>query len=155
MNKDLVTENDDPITEFDYELKVPFLYAYAGNQEKALMITLKAPTVKTPYRADLKQCFFRAIPQDGKEEAKGEAGTKMFTGSDILFTISMSREVSLSSFIEYGKSLLASGVALVDGQTKLTKLLIDAMDPDELENMLGEYMVNFILASALKKLNEN
>lgn len=158
MSTDPKTENDDPVTEFIHELKVPFDYAYLGETTKANFITLKAPSGKTPYRAELKQCFFRALNNDTNATVNtvsvdsDDKKQEIPSGSEIVQLICMSRHVELSVFLEYGKKLLTSGVALIDGETKLTKLLIESMDPDELEEMLGDYMANFILASALRKL---
>lgn len=158
---DQKTENDDLLTEFDHELQVPFDYAYKGETTKANFITLKAPSVKTPHRADLKQCFFRALgggdthTDNPQPPVDTEAKQELPTGSEVIQLIAMSKDVKLSAFLEFGKTLLSSGVALVDGETKLTKPLIDMMNPDELEEMLGGYVSNFILAFAFKKLNAN
>lgn len=153
---DQKTENDDLITEFTHELQVPFDYHYKSQQTKANFITLMAPSVKTPHRADLKQCFFRAIgggDTSQQPQVDDSAKPETPTGSEIIQLIAMSKDVELSTFLEFGKVLLSSGVALIDGQTKLIKPLIDVMNPDELEEMLGDYMSNFILASAFKKIN--
>ncbi len=158
MSADQKTENDDPLKELIYELKVPFNYAYQGEPTKANFITLTAPSVKTPGRAELKQCFLRALNNDtnaaGNTVSIDSDDKKQETpsGGEIIQMICMSRHVELSVFLEYGKKLLTSGVALIDGETKLIKPHIESMDPDELEEMLGGYMANFILASALKKL---
>lgn len=150
---DLYTENDDlkkedePVTQYTYELKHPFEYAHKGNVYSASFVELKAPSTSTPSRAALKQCFYRALPKTSNESATDKED-KPITGSEIVTLIAMSEKVKLDSFIEHGRILLSSGVALVEGSEKLTKPLIDKMHPDELEDMIGAYMVNFILASA-------
>ncbi len=153
------TENDDLLTEYNYDLKARFDYAYKGDVVQANFIMLKAPSVKTPHRADLKQCFYRAIDNvnAGTDKPPVDTAEKQEapSGSDIIQLIAMSKDVELSAFLEFGKVLLSSGVALVDGEIKLTKPLIDMMNPDELEDMLGGYVSNFILASAFRKLDDN
>ena len=66
----------------------------------------------------------------------------------------MSADVDLAKVMLTAQDLIGSGVGLVDGETKLTKHLISQMSFDDVESMLGEYLVNFILVSALKKMKQ-
>jgi hypothetical protein len=46
---------------------------------------------------------------------------------------------------EQAKALFKEGVALVDGEQKLTAPMIDKMSPDDFEKLTGEYVANFTL----------
>ena len=142
-------------TEFTYELRQGFEYASKGELAQAAFITLKAPTSKNITEcAHLKQSFFRAIPKDRPEvEAQEEAAG--ITGDDIMTLIMMSPEVDLAVVLLTARELFSSGVALVDGETKVTKPIIDVMSQADLETMTGEYLANFILASVLQKMNQS
>lgn len=143
---------------FNYELESPFNYAIKGDLQEANFITLLAPSSKhISYCADLKQAFFRALPTDsGGEKSEGDAkGIDDLDGEAIMMLISMSKDVDLKSVLISARELFSSGLALVDGETKLTKPLIDEMSQDDLENMLGEYYLNFILASWLRKMKDS
>lgn len=140
--------------EIMYALETPLTYAKAGLQVEGSFIALAAPTSKNMTEcAFLKQAFFRSLPKtkpEDREELSSE--TPEITGEGVITLITMSKDVDLSGVLLTAKELFTSGVAMVDGEVKLTKPLLDAMSQDDLEAMTGEYMANFILASALRKL---
>ena len=147
-------------TQFDYELESTFSYAYKDDMQEASFITLKAPSSKNVSQcAELKQAFMRALPTDtshtvGENESESK-GLDDLDGESIMMLIYMSKDVSLKSVLLEAKELFSSGLAFVDGETKVTKPILDKMSQDDLENMLGEYYLNFILASWLKKMKKN
>ena len=143
-------------TEFKYVLKTPFDYTFKGDTAKAEFITLSAPTSKTTQECSaLKQAFFRAM---GEREGKGgkadvDAEVDDIEGSDVLILIAMSNNVDLSDVMDNAKKLFQQpNIAMIDGETKMKTELIGRMSVDDLEDMLGEYMVNFTLASSMKRL---
>ncbi len=140
--------------EFDYVLKTPFPYALKGQQEEASFIRLQAPTSRHSQECmKLKQAFFRSLPKDsGTDDPSAEA--EMPTGEDVMIMIAMSNDVDLSEVLDVGIRLFTSGIALVDGESKLTKHLIDSMSQGDVELMLGEYLVTFTLASSLARTRE-
>lgn len=142
--------------EIIYTLEQPLPYAKAGVMIEGSFIALMAPTSKNMSEcAFLKQAFFRALPKTTAAEQAanaGEADESDITGAGIITIITMSKDVDLAGVLITAKELFTSGVAMVDGEVKLTKPLLDAMSQDDLEAMTGEYMANFILASALRKL---
>ena len=145
---------------FDHELELPFQYAYKGDLQEASFVTLKAPSSKhISYCADLKQAFMRALPTDGGASAaegdKDGKGVDDLDGESIMMLISMSKDVDLKTVLISARELFASGLAFVDGETKMTKPMVDEMSQDDLENMLGKYYLNFILASWLRKMKES
>ncbi len=151
-------EVDEIKTEFRYVLASTFQYSKEGEQTNAKFIALTAPTSKCMREcAALKQAFFRAIDdQKDAKAARGDVDTDLeITGEDILSMLSMSKTVDLPDLLDTAKQLfLMPGIALIDGEHKLKTTLIERMHIDDFQNMFGEYMVNFILASSLKLLKE-
>lgn len=145
-------------TEFNYELEQSFEYASKGEQCTASFITLTAPTSRNMKEcAELKQAFFRALPktplQDSVEVPEDNADE--LDGAGVMLLIAMSRDVELSVVLCTARELFSTGIAKVDGEEKLTKTLLDKMNQDDLEAMTGDYLANFILASALQKLRSS
>ena len=150
------TEKTEKMEEFQFDLDTPFNYAYKGDEQAAEFITLKAPTSRNrSTQAKLKQAFFRALPKDEssrdeiKEESSQDSSDEL-TGAQIMTLIAMSKDVELGEVIIIATEIFTSGVALVEGEEKLTRTLLDLMGYDDLERMTGEYMANFIVASLFK-----
>lgn len=149
------TELDDQ-GEMRFMLTTPFDYSKGGEQLTAEFIVCTAPSSNQMKEcAFLKQAFFRALP-DGDSEASGEADPDDLdmSGSDVMMMIAQSDGVKLSDVLEVGWKLIGSGVALVDGEQKLTEPLIKKMSLDDLESLIGDYIVNFVIASSLKRMKE-
>lgn len=145
------------MTEFKFILTRPFSYAFKGEQATAEFITLTAPTSKTIRECSaLKQAFFRAMgDREGKDSGGADTEDVTIEGQDILSLLAMSKSVDLPEIMDVAKKLFQlPGIALVDGETKFGQQIMDRMNIDDFENMLGEYMVNFTLASSLKRLKE-
>jgi hypothetical protein len=138
----------------EYALQEPVQYANKGEMVEAMFVTLNPPTSRNMTEcAQLKQAFFRALPKTGEIEAEAsDGGQAELTGEAVMTMITMSPDVELASVLVTGRELLTSGLALIDGEEKLTKPVLDNMSADDLEGMIGEYLVNFILASALRKM---
>lgn len=147
------TRND-----FSFELTEKFNYGHKGDSVEAQMITFFAPNSKTlTLCADLKQYFFQAMPDSSpdKKTEISESTEVEIDGSGIMMMISGSSKVKLSSVLLTARELFSNKeIALVDGEEKLTQPLLDKISNDDLEDMTGEYMANFILASALRKMNK-
>ena len=142
----------------DFNLTTPISYAYKGEMQEGGFITLNAPTSKNMKEcAELKQAFFRALPKNQgavqAEPTKDEEDAEL-TGDAIMGLISMSDNVELSVVLATARELFSSGLAMVEGETKVTKPILDSLTLDDLECMVGEYLAVFILASALKKMKK-
>lgn len=140
---------------FDFELEEILEYAKGGEMEEAQMITLFAPTSRVmDHCANLKQAFFRAMPEAKPDQAlPDDISDVEIDGDQIMLLITASRDVSLASTLATARELFTSkDIAMVDGEVKLTKPMLEQLSNDELERMLGQYLSNFILASALKKM---
>lgn len=144
-------------SEHVYQLTTPFPYGTAsGEKEDASFITLKAPTSRNSREcAALKQAFFRAVADNEGGEGDGESNLENIQGADVLMTMAMSTAVDLPDVLETAKHLFTKGrVAFVEGEEKvpLTKPLLELMSQDDVEGMLGDYLVNFTLASSLQRM---
>lgn len=141
-----------------YELKNKFNYAHKGNETEAGFIELKAPSSKNMTEvAALKQAFCRALPDSKNASDSDKEGKDIddITGADIMGLILRSKDVELITVLLHARVLFMSGIALVDGEEKFTRPIADSMDPDDFEEMTGEYLANFILASILLKMKES
>jgi hypothetical protein len=141
----------DPTAEVRFVLRVPFDYALRGQNAQAQFITLRPPTSRN-YRecAALKQAFFRSVPKDVEASASGASGaTPEVSAKDVVDVIAASKDVAFDDVLDVARRLFTSGVAQVDGETKLTGTLLDVMDQEDFELMLGTYLVHFTLASTL------
>jgi hypothetical protein len=72
------------------------------------------------------------------------------TASTVLIGIASSTDVELDEFIEIGLKLLLENLALLDGEVKLTRHLLDKMNLADLERMVCEYVARFLCASDLQ-----
>jgi hypothetical protein len=142
-------------TEFNYELTTKFKYHFKGEVVEASFIALTAPSSKNIENcAPIKQSFFQAIGEQSKNtNDRSEPTDEDIDGDSIMMLIQMSKTVNMSSVLMHARELFSSGVALIDGETKLTKPLIDLMSIDDFEGITGQYLANFILVSVLNKLN--
>lgn len=146
------TEKIERKTEYDFYLEVPLSYSSGSSQHEATFIRLFAPSSKVSREcAALKQAFLRAVPKETSKKAQVSDGSSGdLTGSDVIQVLAMSTDVDLPDVMDVGKRLLlAPGISKVEGETKLTTALLERMDQEDFENMLGEYLVNFTLASTL------
>lgn len=155
MSESKTLEENDESNSYRFKLNDPLSYATkSGDQETALWIELRPPTTRNRREcAALKQAFFRAASeQDGSDDESrdGESAEKP-TGIGVITIMAMSTKVELPEVMEVAAKLFSSGVAQVEGETKLTAKLIESLSQEDFERMIGEYLVNFTLASALEQ----
>ena len=132
------------------------LYAKDGDEVVAEFVQLVAPSSKQrKHTTFLKQAFFRALNSlQGSAEAKEEGAVeKEMEAIDVMAMLYMS-DVDMNTVLLSAIELFSSGVALVDGEQKFTKPIIETLSADDLEIMTGTYLVNFTLASALAKMKK-
>ncbi len=150
--------SEEIVTEFQYRLLNPLPYSSGGDIIDGTFITLSAPSSRNSKEcAKLKQAFFRSIDQNAEvdEDAKEAAAESEHTGEGVMIMLAMSKDVELDDVMDTARRLFTSGnnIAMVEGEGKLTSPLVDKMTMDDFEKMTGEYMLRFILASALAKMN--
>ena len=143
-------------TEHDFYLDTPLSYSSGSSQHDATFIRLYAPSSKVSRECSaLKQAFLRAVPKEASTGAKAQADNSAadnLIGSDVIDILAMSADVELPDVLDIGKRLLlAPNIAKVEGEAKFTNALLERLSQEDFENMVGEYLVNFILASTLSK----
>lgn len=137
-----------------YELKHPFKYAYKGDVQTASFIELSAPSYKTMSNfVPIKQAFTAAVQEltasmSGTDKAEPTGDDSGVDGAQVL-AIMYQWKGEMSAVYLHAEQLFKSGVAMVDGETKLTSELMNKMDFADVEGMLGAYIANFIAASLL------
>lgn len=143
---------------YNHELVNKFNYGDKGNLAEAQFITFNAPTSKTLVLCSkLKQFFYQSMPkQDSSVQVDtSEVKEVEIDGDSIMMMIASSKEVDLGEVLLTAKELFKNEeIAQLDGEQKLTVPILDSLDNDELEEMVGRYLANFILASALRKMNQ-
>ena len=87
--------------------------------------------------------FYLSQKNKGNEEENEK--DKDLTPSDIISIFYIS-ETNLDSLFSVFKNLLKS-TCLFDGEIKATKHLLDSLELSDLENIIGEYFLNFVMPS--------
>lgn len=148
--------------EFDFTLSKPVKYSYKGVDTDGTFIRLTEPTMKlmsktVPFKAAFSAACVKI--EDDKESSedikKDNAEKSTIDGKEmmgLLYAYTSGNEM-VNLFDRARKLFLTVGVASVEGSVDLTRSILETMSPDDFENMLGEYLVNFILASRLNQEN--
>lgn len=138
---------------FVFELPEPLEYSTGGNVTDGTQITFYAPKPNQRKKtAQLKQAFFRALPKEGGGSNQDQKGDEFsIEGNEVLFVVAQS-DSDYGQFIETGRSLICDKLGKVDDVEFFTTVMADKLDLDTLESMIGEYVANFILRSALQSL---
>jgi len=143
-------------------------YDHQGEKKTAKFVTLNKPTAKNINLTSVLKNTFQSgaaviserVKQDSSDvSSKSESENE---DEDETLGISPSDAVSLFYNAENGieKSMdafkkLLKDVGLFDGDVNATSVMVDALSVEDFENLLGEYLVNFILASLFKNQNKS
>lgn len=149
-------------TDFIFELTTPVKYHSGGEEIEGKFITLYAPSYKQMDKCiPLKQAFYRAAASIN-DDSTGAASSQETSSDDAemtpegLMSLFYQSDEDMVKIMLYGVELFKSpGIAKIDGTVSMTQPLIEKMSQDDLENMLGGLLINFILYSALSKNNTN
>lgn len=145
-------------TEVIYELKQPFEYSYKGEMREAEFITLLAPTFRnidnvTP----MKQAFMRSITEISEKvdssSAEESNEDKTISGQEVMQVMYSGSGDMVPVMLHAEQLFTRGGAALIDGETKMTKPLMEKVSTYDFESMVGEYVANFIAASILNASN--
>lgn len=137
-----------------YELEHPFEYAYKGDLQTASFIDLEGPSYKTmAHFVPIKQAFTAAVSEltktiDRSNVSEAKADDAGIDAEQVL-QVMYQWSGEMSAVFLHAEQLFKSGVAMVDGETKLTTDLLGKMHFSDVENMLGAYIANFIAASLM------
>lgn len=142
------------MNEATYTLNVPFSYAHKGESVEAQFITLKAPTMKQHSQASsLKQSIMKLLKsvtddadESEKSESKDDSDDSELSGENLVMLMFSSDVVDINVIFEQAKAVFKAGCALVDGEQPLNGNLIEKFDPEDFQNLVGEYILNFTIA---------
>lgn len=145
---------------FDFVLDEPIDYVVGGEVTSGSRITFYAPKPSQRKKVmKLKQIFFQALPKTSSTDVKPEKPSDNAADDDIngdaIIALVASSNADYAEFIELGRSLICDQNAKIDDVTYLTTVLVDKIDVDVLESMVGQYIANFIVKSALKSLGKS
>ena len=148
-------ETNGLIDKAEVTLQRPISYDSNGEKVMAQSVMLYAPnSVQLSNSTFMKQKFFQAVSSVKGESKKEDDGKKIsdLSGQDILMMMYMS-DVDMVKFMIAAKELLKSGVAKLDDKEKMNATLLEKLSDEDFEKLVGDYLVNFTLASALKKID--
>lgn len=161
----------------EVKLKDEMTYASKGDSKKALFVSLRKPTakhihltciIKNAFQSgasevgdkvsdeDVEKAKAKALESLEKKKAEAEEKGEDFkedegeglTPEDALKLLYKSPDSVVKAMIAF-KELMRE-VCEFDGDQRATLPMIDDLSVEDFENILGEYLVNFILASLLK-----
>lgn len=148
------------LKELDLDLMDSIVTHAKGQESEVDQITIVAPSAKNRKHAfELKQSFARAMmaQQEKATEAQKAAAAKQTQNSDDsdissseIVMMMLASDENFDRFNETFKSLLLAGCAKV-GEDKMTAFHYDQLSIDDAENILGEYLKHFLLASLLQQ----
>ena len=142
--------------EYSFELKHPFSYANNGQTNDASFISLKAPTFKQMSQiTPIKQAFMLAISdvtdsdaidKDAKDDDSDDSIN--ITGLQVM-QVMYRGSGDMTKVLLHAEQFFKSGVAMVEGEVKLTTPLMEKMHLDDFEGLVGAYIANFIAPSLM------
>lgn len=139
--------------EFNFNLSSPAKFHSGGEEVDGTFITFYAPSKKQmKHNIALKEAFFKAVAaQEGGTSSENKiSDQKKLNGLDLIDMMYISG-TDMHCVLLSASELFKSGVAKIEGSVNVTQPIIDSITQDDLEAMTGEYMVNFTLASFLKR----
>ena len=135
---------------FDFILSDPIKYQAKGENTEASLLELSAPAVNNRKKvAKLKQGFMRVInglQNPDAKAAEGKKGNEKIKPEEIMALIQMGI-IEYDEYIDIFVSLLISGVCKVDGEVDITQHMVNKISFEDMEKLMGEYLINFIVGS--------
>lgn len=136
--------------EFNFELNKPVKFSHKGEDRDGKFITLTAPSIKQlDHVSEFKKAFYYAAGKvsDDSTESSGEKVT-----GDQIMALLYAHFPDMKQLFGVAKKLFyCVGIAQIEGVVDFNKTIYETMSIDDFERMIGEYLVNFILASALNQ----
>lgn len=149
------------INEFVFKLSQPLTHARDGMSTQSEELVIQAPNAKIFSEiAELKKDVIRNfMSNDTKDRADNPAPTqgeaKAFTANEIIVFLYSRESFNMKKCLEMFKKILAVSclIAPVNQGTRVYLLpsLFDEISFTDLENIFGEYLINFLLFSILSK----
>ncbi len=134
---------------------IKFTPANSGEQVEGKFITLREPTSRArelEICAYFKQQFFKAAnglnnQNAGKDKSSQEQKSDI-DAQAIIYMLYTSSSTDMPVVMEKAKSLFKI-VGKIEDKKNLTDSMLDSLAQDDLDMLLGEYLVNFTLRSIL------
>ena len=141
----------------DYVLSTKMKYGAGGELVEAQFISFKPPTPRhISNLAPLRSEVLRAV-QWAQEQSSDSSSVEVQDVADsdaeighkeMMMTIEMAPSVDAAVAILHVQEMLTTGkLGLIDGETPLTKPLMDEMSIEDLYGVTGQFIVNFIIPS--------
>ncbi len=138
------------------QLGMPITYHAGSDEVEAGFVTLLAPTSKNLAECGrIKQGFMRAAVDisernskngsDDSDKKEDSDDGSMPSGEEVMQMIYISNVDVTNLLLEFREML--KNVGLLEGEYKMTSPIISSLSPFDIENLLGEYIANFIAAS--------
>ena len=152
------------LSEVNYQLlnKLSYTHAQEGACE-GTFISMKAPSVRhLSHVAPMKQSFMSAVAESSAKVSgsvdtpdKDKDDSDSMDGSAIIGILEAS-SVDMNKYVKsFSKMIIHTNLFQIEGETKFTETLLDNLSVEDFYGLMGDYMLNFILASLIKKMNEN
>lgn len=146
--------------EFNFELKKSVKYSYKGEDLEATFITLKEPSID---QLELVSFFQKAVlrciksmntneSSQSTESANDDDAAKI-TAHQVLMILVQEYPDMKALFNTAKKLFYCVGIASVEGVVDFTHTIYKVMTISDFQNMMCEYLVNFILPSVLGQEN--
>ena len=144
------------MNEIQFQLNTPVKYASGGEEIDGTFITLTEPSIKQlDYISEFKKAFYKAAEKVSSDASPVDTGNdkEKVTGDQIMALLYSHCPDMKQLFGIARKLFFSTGIAMVEGEVNFTPAIYDTMSINDFERMIGEYLVNFILQSALNQEN--
>lgn len=158
------------LKEFDFKPKTAFSYAKGGEEVFVEKITLRAPTMSVGKHTMILTQQFKAAQtgmlkdllnamtekmKEGlahRESVKGKKAEEKVKGADVveaLMSGGADVEACTNAFLSIITAVDSKNrpFCVIDGTEKMTQTIFRDMNPNDVLEMLGEYLANFMVAS--------
>ncbi len=147
--------------EIKLELSYPIEYAFEGQTLEAdhlMMVSPSAASIK--FTSQIKNLFFDAISKNRNEiESKEPLKKDSSDQSDITpvmveYILSTCNSGSVDKLHQCLKDLFCSGAIKLPTGQRINIVQLDKLSLEDYEKLIGEYVVNFIIGSLLKRMSQ-
>jgi len=146
------------MNQIQFTLTKPVKFSFEGEDTDGTFITLTEPSIKQlKYVSAFKKAFFQCAEKASSgsdvDQVKDPNDKEKVT-SEIIMALLYAHYPDMEQLFAISKKLFMSvGIAQVEGIADFNQSVYDTMSIADFENMIGTYLVNFILQSALNQGN--
>lgn len=135
----------------DVELSQPLEYSSKGQAMEAKSITLYAPTRKAfKHNAKLKQLTMQAMASmaESRTASTADSSENELRGKDLM-TMLYASDIDIDELSNTFQTIVTNSSAAKIGDETITEHLLDKLSMDDYDNLMGEYIVTFLLGDML------